>query len=87
VADLDHVGDMVGGLGVARGPFDSEGIDGLHEAVNVAAGEFGKRDACLVGTLDGIVVKISEVHVGINRQSLALQIAGDQVGDDETAAQ
>ena len=40
-----------------------------------------------LGPGDGVVVEIGEIHIRFDRHALCLQIAGDQIGDDETAAE
>ena len=84
--NIDHIPDMLRGQRIARGLFDPEFPGRRHELVDIFSGKLPKRQTGLVGPGDGVVVKIGNIHIGFDRQTIVLQGAGQQVGNHKSPA-
>jgi hypothetical protein len=81
----DHLGDVLGGLGIDVRRQDAERRHVLALGGDVALGDLGGGDARVVGASDDAIVHIGVVAHERHPVSLELQIAAEHVEDERAA--
>ncbi len=78
----DHLGNMLGGLGLHLRRQHAERGDVLPEGLDIPLGHLARRHAFLVGAPDDLVLDVREVPDERDAVPVKAQVAGDDVEDD-----